>query len=211
MADVQTLFFLNDDGELEVNKPEARKIAEYAALLARDKGSPGDSEGRKKLIACAEIYYIYLVYDVRSIYYNLSLPEKQELARKDAGLPDTWKGEDELLKAAINRYLLDFKLTAAGKAYLVAERGYHTLASDAELLQETIVNHKYLLTKILAKVDKQSQGQPQEIELLGSLKEAKLLMEEIVNIQKNLLTNIEKFPKLGETVKTLASKFSEEG
>ena len=38
MADVQTLFVLNPSGELEVNKPEARRILEYEVLFKRDKG-----------------------------------------------------------------------------------------------------------------------------------------------------------------------------
>jgi hypothetical protein len=70
---INTLFTLNITGELEISKPEVKSVKAFKVLFDRDKGSPGDSEGIKQLIACAEIYYIYLVYDVRSILYNLPL------------------------------------------------------------------------------------------------------------------------------------------
>lgn len=205
---INTLFILSVDGELEVSKPEAKSIPAYKALFDRDKGSIGDSDGRKKRIACAEIKYIYLVYDVRSIYYNLPLNEKKSKARANVGLPDNWK-EDEVLEIAKEQYLADFQLTGAGKAYFVAERGYHSLASDCALIQDTIVELKALLISRVKTLE--SNKKLGAVELQTVVEETNNVMSEIVKLQDNLMKNIEKFDKIGQTVKQLAAKFAEEG
>ena len=212
MAEVQTLFVINPSGELEVNKPEARKIFEYDVLFKRDKGAAGigDPTGSKKVIACAEIYYIYLVYDVRSPYYNLSIEERKVKAREDAKLPDKWK-EDKELELAVERYKQDFKLTAAGKAYSVAERAYHTMATDTEDLQDNIITLKGLLKKVMVKLEAKGPAQLGEIELTNTANQANAIIAEIAKTQKAIIDNIKQFAPLGNTVKELAAKFAEEG
>lgn len=205
---INTLFILNTQGELEVNKPEARNIKAFKVLFDRDKGSPGDASGKKQLIACRELYYIYLVYDVRSIYYNLPLVVKKEKARETANLPDNWK-EDVKLDEAVETYLEYFKLSSAGKAYSVAERAYHSLASDAELIQEEIVSLKHMLTTRIKTLEKSNKLG--NVELQSILEETTKLMSELVKLQGSLIDNIGKFDKAGETVKKLAAKFAEEG
>lgn len=212
MADVQTLFVLNPSGELEVNKPEARRILEYEVLFKRDKGAAGigDPTGSKKVIACAEIYYIYLVYDVRSPYYNLPIEERKLKAREDAKLPDKWK-EDKELEKAVERYKQDFKLTAAGKAYSVAERAYHTMATDTEDLQDNIIALKGALKKVMVKLEAKGPAQLGEIELTNTANQANAIILEIAKTQKAVIDNIKQFAPLGNTVKELAAKFAEEG
>lgn len=207
MASNYTLFVLNSSKELEINKPELLKIKEYEALFKRDKGSKKDLSGNKKLIACGEILYIYLVYDVRSSYYLLPTAIKKEKAKKDADLPDNWK-EDEVLNKAITRYLDDFKLSSAGQAYVVAEKAYHSFSSDVSLAQDAITNLSYLLRLKLSKIEASNIG---EGELVNIGNEMSAILEKLNNIQKKVLDNIKDFPKLGNTVKELSVKFSEEG
>lgn len=207
-----TLFNLNIDGELEVNKPEARKIKEYANLFIRDKGSQGDYDGRKKLVACAEIYYIYLVYDVRSIYYNLDKDEKALLAKKDAGLKEDWK-EDNTVKEAIKRYKEDFKLTSGGIAYVVAERGYYSTVKDVEYMQDSLIEIKKLLkskVKALNLDNPNVQAKLGDLETNTMINEINILINSMSKTQKEIMNNISNFPNLAKDVKTLAIKFAEE-
>lgn len=210
MTTINNLFQLNHDLELEINKAEARKILEFKVLMVRDRGSEGDSDGRKKYIACAEIYYIYLVYDVRSIYYFLPMHEKQDKAKKDAKLPIDWKEDQDILNA-ITVYKESFKLTAAGRSYVAAEKSYMSIAIDTEDMIESIEKYKELLKPIDAKIDAMAKGTSPKMELTNKINEATALMGAITDLQKKVVGNIDTFSKLQKTVEGLARKFMEEG
>lgn len=204
-----TLFAL-EDGDLIVNREEARKIKEYRDLFTRDKGSEGDSDGRKKYIACAEIYYIYLLHDPRSIYYNLSREEVEVKARKDAKLPDNWV-EDEVLQKAIDRYKEDFKLTSQGRSYIVAEKAYHTTIRQVEFMQETLASVMNDLEKKALAYRKITSKKDREMETNTQLSEVLSFISEATSIQSKLMKNIGEFDKLGKTVSELSEKFALEG
>jgi hypothetical protein len=204
------IFLLNDDLELEINKPEARKIPEFKVLIERDKGSVGDSDGRKKYVACAEIYYIYLVYDVRSIYYFIPMVEKKEHAKKDAKLIDGWKEDQDIINA-INAYRESFKLTAAGRAFISSEKAYMSFTIDTEDMLNAIDKYKELLKVVDLKIDAMTKTESPKMELTSKINEAQAIMEQISSLQSKVITNIEKFPKLQKTVKELAETFAKEG
>ena len=207
-----TLFAINSFGDFEINKVEAKKIEEYNALLVRDKGGiyKGDYDGRHKMKASMEIYYIYLVYDPRSLYYNLPVNERKLKARKDCKLPDNWK-EDDLVLAAIVRYQYDFKLTAAGQAYIVAEKAYYTIAKDTEEIQDELTNLKQLLKTVSNKLQVGGPTKLGEGELTTLAHQVNAILGKISKTQKDIMTNISGFPKLQQTVKELATKFADEG
>lgn len=206
---LSVLFMMNEHNDLVVNKAEAKKIKEYATLFARDKGSTGDSVGKLKLVACAEIYYIYLVYDVRSIYYNLPLDERKMNAKRDSKLPSNWK-EDEELNAAVIRYKEDFKLSATGKAYVSAERAYYSICSDTEDLQDNIIELKALMKVRLNKLTA-DKNKPTDLEAVTITKEVGNIMAEIIKNQEAIIKNVKTYSALGNTVKELATKFVTEG
>lgn len=214
MSAFNTLFVLNSYGELEINKLEVRKIPEYDILFKRDRGSDGDYNGSKKLIACAEIYYIYLVYDVRSIYYNLPLEQRKLKAIKDCKFKDTWK-ETKELDNAILRYKEDFKLSAAGMAYVVAEKSYRTFTKDTQDLLEELVDNKNMLNNLLKVHKNRDTGTGLKLKddfaLTTRVQEIAAVINEIVKAQGQIMANIKSFASLGDAVKLLATKFIEEG
>lgn len=207
MSAINALFMLNSSGNFEVNKVEAKTTPEYEVLFKRDTHSPGDSDGRKKLIACAEIYYIFLLEDIRSAYYNLPLEERKIKAKEIAKLPEKWK-EDAAIKDARNRYKKDFELTASGKAYVTAEKAYYTIATDVQDMQEELVELKALLNTKLKKLKDKGLG---ETDLVSVAKETNAIIKEILINQKEVMKNITDFAKLGKQVKELAATFIEEG
>lgn len=93
------------NSELIINKDEILSIPSFNTILKRDKGSPGDSDGRKKLLAFKEFAYIYHMADINSQpnRSGYSKNEAKYYAKEKAGLPDNWK-EDEVVKQAIKDY-----------------------------------------------------------------------------------------------------------
>jgi hypothetical protein len=208
MSSINTLFVLSNSGELEINKLETKKIPEFKVLFDRDLGSIGDYNGSKKYIACAELYYIYLVYDIRSIYYNLPIEEKKVRAKKDSKLPDNWK-EDKAFEKAIETYKDIFTLSAAGNAYVVAEKAYYSVTRDAAEMQDTLMNMKEQLSFVLKKL--KVAPKTKEVEIVGLLGDATALMLNMTKTQKEMILTIKTFGDLGENVKKLSYKFMEEG
>jgi hypothetical protein len=97
--------FKVENGLLVIDKDEVRGIPEFKVILERDKGSKGDADGRKKLQAFKEFYYIYWMADFESWInkggYNER--EKHKLSIKEALLDEDWKIYPEI-KPAIEKY-----------------------------------------------------------------------------------------------------------
>lgn len=64
------LFRINENYELELNKEWILMIPSFAAVLKGDKGSTGDSEGRKKVRAKKQLAYVYFMIDFKSPIEN---------------------------------------------------------------------------------------------------------------------------------------------
>jgi hypothetical protein len=88
--------------EVKINKPWVMLIPELAALIRRDKGSPGDHDGRKKLKARKELSFIYLTQDFSSPISSREESEKRQLAMDYTGL--TERDMDEVLLKANQTY-----------------------------------------------------------------------------------------------------------
>lgn len=98
------LFTVNELHEVELNKPWIALIPEFQAIIKRDKGSPGDYRGDKKLKAKRELAYIYFCLDFTS-----PLREWDEEARKLEALTYTDLKKEDVdgdaeLQAAYDKY-----------------------------------------------------------------------------------------------------------
>jgi len=84
--------------------PEVADIPEFRALVKRDKGSPGDSQGRKKQRAARELAYIYHMSSYESPYRVYEEDLRRDLLQKDVfhDMPE-WK-EDKLVREALSKY-----------------------------------------------------------------------------------------------------------
>lgn len=98
--------FVYKSGQLSLYKDEILLHPELAEILVRDKGSVGDSDGRKKLQAWKEFTYLYMICDYAS-YPNqkgYSEIEAHKYAIDVANLPDTWI-PDKIVLAAMDFYV----------------------------------------------------------------------------------------------------------
>lgn len=206
---INELFDL-EDGELVINRQEVNKIEEYKTLLKRDTGSIGDLAGRKGLIATAELYYIYLMYDVRSIYYNLDTASKRTLALEDSKLPKNWK-EDKNFNAAVLRYQADRVLTSAGNAYYSSERALYSMSEDVNNMLDNIIELKKEAEIKIKKLSKTVGTKAGEEESKNFISEYTGILMQLTKVQKEVISTIKDLPSLGDVVKKLATRFVEEG
>lgn len=85
--------------------PEVKMFKPFRLIVERDKGSKGDNDGRKKLIATKELAFIYWFSDPRSTYKD-SYPNESERIKKlkvILDLPEDWT-PDELIRNAVYFY-----------------------------------------------------------------------------------------------------------
>jgi hypothetical protein len=206
---VNELFDL-DEGELVINRQEVNKIEEYKALLKRDTGSLGDLSGRKGLIATGELYYIYLIYDVRSLYYNLDKDTREKNARIDSKLPDNWK-PDKVFNQAIDRYCADRLLSSAGNAYYSSEKALYSMSEDVKNMLDNTIELKREVEVKIKKLSKTVGTRAGEEESKTFITEYAMLLLQLTKVQKEIISTIKELPALGDTVKKLANRFTEEG
>ena len=98
--------FTIHEGNIVINKVEILTIPTFKHILRRDKGSEGDSDGRKKYWAFKEFAYIYHIADYKSVPnrngYNYT--KARDYAIKKAGLPLDYK-PDATVQQAIKDYI----------------------------------------------------------------------------------------------------------
>ena len=135
------LFVINFmKGTLEINKDEVREIAEFKAIIERDKGGKikGDIDGRKKRFAKKELYYVYIMADWFNMYAILNDSRRHQRALEETGLIaiEGWK-PDEVIEAAIAKYRVDMvELSPIAKTYLHSRQSLDALGDDIALLND---------------------------------------------------------------------------
>jgi hypothetical protein len=100
------LFELAENNMATLNKPWISIIPEFRALLARDKGGPGDGSGKYKKKATREFTFIFLMYDFHSPYEHEPYDRRLELSLDNSGLTGKQVDleNDEEFQAAVEKY-----------------------------------------------------------------------------------------------------------
>lgn len=136
------LFEIDETHNVRPNKEWIALIPEFANLLKRDKGSPGDGEGRKKLKARKELSYIFFFCDFASPIRDWLPEEKEQEALYYAGLT-TEDLKDEGMKAAIAKYEeLQVKAARSLRTYKSIKKGLDSLDHYMEHVNFTDVDKK---------------------------------------------------------------------
>lgn len=120
-----------DTNEVKLNRVWLWMVPEFADLLRRDKGSPGDYDGRKKLRAIKEFTYIYFMVDFASPLRDWEPAEKHKEAVYYANLEQ--KDIDEGVKIALKKY---------EELFLKSCKSLKTYKSLLEMLDKMDQNYK---------------------------------------------------------------------
>ncbi len=206
MKDVSEIFVLEANGLLAINKEEIRTIEEFAIILTRDKGSKGDHQGRKKLIASREFLFIKMYYHPLSIYRDLPNKVKYDKVVSECRLPDGWV-EDIVVKAAGKKYVEMLNMSALLHAYLNANKAVYALGSDVEFFNERREHHRQkIIDKTLQLEATEIEEDRQNIEATIAYSTDQLMAfgDKITKINNSL-------PAAFDTVETLKQKLLKEG
>lgn len=82
------LFQISENMELQLNKEWILMIKEFAEILKRDRGGPGDTQGRRKLKAIKQLTYVYLMEDFLSPFREEDDYNRHVSALKETGLTE---------------------------------------------------------------------------------------------------------------------------
>lgn len=91
--------FKLDDQKIPQLSDEARTLEPFKAIIIADKGSEGDAQARKKLMATMELAYVYWYSIFDSPYSKYVGRDKEINIKKHVGLPEKWKPSKLVLDA----------------------------------------------------------------------------------------------------------------
>jgi len=199
------LFTVNiSKGTLDLNRDEAREIKSFREIISRDKGGKvkGDADGRKKLFAKKELYYVYIMADWFNMYAILNDKRRHQRALEDTGLIriEGWK-PDQLIEDAILAYRNDMhELSPIAKAYLNSRSALDALGEDIALLNEygTDLRNKIKdAKKIASDMDEYGEEKQKAEQALSSyLTKLNQNNKEVLNLTNTLPDRIDALDKL---------------
>jgi hypothetical protein len=96
------LFEVSEDYKLQLNKEWILMVPEFAAIVARDRGSVGDAQGRAKKRALRELSFVYLMEDFLSPYREENEYNRRIVVLKTLELKET--DIDSLIEKAQMKY-----------------------------------------------------------------------------------------------------------
>lgn len=116
------LLEVDENHNVRPNKEWLVLIPEFAALYKRDKGSPGDNDGRKKLRFKQEISFIYFFAAFNSPIRDYQQHEKFAEALNYSGLKED--DIDDMIKAAADKFEdMQLKSSRAYRTFLSMRKG----------------------------------------------------------------------------------------
>lgn len=159
-----------------------RQIEVFKKLITRDKGSPGDADGRKKYRAMRDLAYIYFMDDPRSPYMHY--PESDRSERVLEALQHTLDDKDDDLQAARDYY-----------------RSFETVTSKTlKELREALMVSTKLIKMMRVKIEHTLESEDisfEEIEVAS-------------NLMNDLMTKGTKTPQIIGVIQDLEEKLKKE-
>lgn len=135
------LFEIDETHNVRPNKVWIDLIPEFSAILRRDKGSKGDSQGRAKLRSRKELAYIYFLCDFGSPLRDWLPDEKRKEALYYAGLQA--EEIDDVLNAAIAKYNeLQNRAARSLRTFQAMNKGLDQLDAYLEAINFSDVDRK---------------------------------------------------------------------
>lgn len=196
--------FRVENDELVLDKDYLRGIPEFKAILERDKGSKGDADGRRKLQAFKELYYIYMIASLFS-YVNkggYNDKDKHTYALKESGLEDNFKVDSEIKKAIEKYRELQLIILPTLNTISTVLRGLKV----SDNISKTIINNIEYTLEL-------NETKKKEIIQRGetpNIAEDMLLVQGLVAQLDQLMSIANKLPKTIQTLEQLEERLSKE-
>ena len=207
MKDVTDIFKV-DGHRLTIVKEEIRTIPAFKAILERDRGSEGDSQGRKKLMAEKEFLYIHLVNHPLSLYRDLNDAERKFKVRKMLKLPDTWDDGDVKFKEAELEYIKMLDMNALLRTYVNANKAVYSTGEDIKFYNERKDKLRDNIKEKSLQLDSDETPTEMKHELEQQIDVA---TQALMKIDESIAKVVERLPKMYETVEKLKIKLLQEG
>lgn len=172
-----------DNGTHVTVSEDLKIINEFHEIIKRDKGSEGDSQGRKKLRATREFAYIYHMNDYSSPYQRYSEKERLNRLRNDLRLGENWE-PDEVIRAAEQKYI-ELNQTPAIQSLVEARQ---TLNTSADVNRRI----RYQIEDITSNDDLTAERLLEVNELLGKTLENNKKIPQVLEKINNLEDQVKK-------------------
>lgn len=195
MSQFENIFKITPDGGITINKEEVRGHNVLKRFVGNKKENLQD------------LMFIYLMGDPRSMVGHLPVEDRQIQAIKHIGRPPEWL-PSPLLRGAIEEYKNLISITPTGKSFFAANKALYEAGND---INDLIDSSSYLKSLLKAKVRILESDELGIEEVIGSIKECKGLMTEIVKNQEKINSIIKDLPALIKTVEGLAKNWANEG
>lgn len=91
--------FKKDEEGIPQLTTEARTLEPFKAIIIADKGSEGDAQARKKLMATKEIAFVYWFSKFDSPFHKFKGSDKVFQVKKALSLPEKWKPSELVVEA----------------------------------------------------------------------------------------------------------------
>lgn len=165
------LFDIDPDiQQIKLNREWIFLVPEFAAILRRDKGSPGDNEGRKKLQATKEFSYIYFMVDFSSPLRDYNDEDRHKESLRMARLD---KVDDVVLTAKETYKALYLKASRSLKTYSKLQKALDAMDD-------------YYDTLDMAARDKQGKLLNNPLDVAGSVKKLDEMHTAVANFAKRV-------------------------
>lgn len=181
---------------LPVFNPEARLVKDFNNIIVRDKGSKGDNDGRKKLIATKELAFIHFITYPNSEFVT-SYPEDMRMPaiRKHLGLPDGWK-PDALIDLGIMTYR-ELTFTPSSDSLVEARESLFSANKLIKMMRKRLESKLQELDSQLTGVTEEEAEKKMQNDLDRTVKD----FEKIIDISKKMPETLDTIYKLEERVK----------
>lgn len=187
MAEITDDLFTLENEIPKIN-PVARTIKEYRDIIERDRGSTGDSQGRKKLQATKELAFVVLFVNLKSAY-NRNYDEQSRTAEliRSLELPKDWKIDDKV-KAAMTEYAKT-QVTPSSAMLVSTRNAMFEARNIVTLLEKRIKKTMKTLMEVelLSTVEEGTESETERL-MDKALKDIEILMKYSKQITENLAT-----------------------
>jgi hypothetical protein len=173
-----------DEKDRVIVSPEVKGIKWIRRIIEKDKGSPGDHDGRKKYLATKELLYVYHMCDIASIYSRLPENIRESEVIDSLDLPKGWR-PDEIVKEACAKYS-QYKETVSERTLKEIKRTLEASVDTIQFLREMI--------ELKIKTIKETKDTTQLTELVD-------MFNNTLDMAKAIPKNVEEISKLEQKVK----------